>query len=215
MSAGPPGGPSDPIRRRVRGPGKAGPVAVIEGFAGRRSVVPFAILVLCLLAIGLVLLLLLNTALDRGAFEIQSAQKRQSQLTDQQQELQLRLAGLSAPGALASQAAALGMVPNPRPVFLDPGSGSVLGVPTPAPTTAAPVPPASVTSTSPSPTASPSQSPTASPGASARALPQANAPAALTAPGASPSASDSVSPSPSPRTFSAPTASAPATGALP
>ena len=83
MSAGPPDGPPHPIPRQVRRPGRVGPVAVIEGFAGRRSVIPFAILVLFLLAVGLVILLLLNTALDRGAFEIQAAQKRQSQLTDQ------------------------------------------------------------------------------------------------------------------------------------
>jgi len=142
-------------------------VAVIEGFAGRRSIIPFAILVLCLLAVGLVLLLLLNTALDRGAFNLQAAQKRQSQLTDQQQELQLQLAALSAPGALASQAAALGMVPNPRPVFLNPGSGAVLGVPTAAPTTAAAKP---TTSATPSANANAS----ASAGASTSASPSAS-----------------------------------------
>jgi len=153
--------------RLGRRPGRVGPVAVIEGFAGRRSIIPFAILVLCLLAVGLVLLLLLNTALDRGAFNLQAAQKRQSQLTDQQQELQLQLAALSAPGALASQAAALGMVPNPRPVFLNPGSGAVLGVPTAAPTTAAAKP---TTSATPSANANAS----ASAGASTSASPSAS-----------------------------------------
>jgi hypothetical protein len=212
MSAGPPDRPPESIRRQVRRPGKAGPVAVIEGFAGRRSVVPFAILVLCLLAIGLVLLLLLNTALDRGAFQIQTAQKKQSQLTDQQQELQLRLAGLSAPGALASQAAALGLVPNPRPVFLDPGNGAVLGVPTAAPTTAPPAPPASP---SPSPSASQSPSPSAtatasaSAGASNRAMPPANAPAAPASP------SSSAGAAASPHGSTTPTPSASATGSRP
>jgi type II secretory pathway pseudopilin PulG len=143
-------------------PTRVGPVGVIEGFAGRRSIIPFAILILGLLATGLIILLLLNTAMDRGAFQLQAAQKQQSQLTDQQQELQLRLAGLSAPGALASEAAALGMVPNPRPVFLNPGNGAVLGVPTTAPTTAAPK-----TAPSQSPTPSGSASTSASPSASA------------------------------------------------
>lgn len=150
---------------------------MIEGFAGRRSIIPFAILVLCLLAAGLVILLLLNTALDRGAFEIQAAQKRQSQLTDQQQELQLRLAGLSAPGALASQAAALGMVPNPRPVFLNPSAGAVLGVPTAAPTTAAPSPSATI---SPAATASSSPSPS-QPSTGSPSQPAAKASASVTA----------------------------------
>lgn len=213
MSPGPPARPPAGVRR----PGKAGPVAVIEGFAGRRSVVPFAILVLCLLAIGLVLLLLLNTALDRGAFQIQAAQKRQSQLTDQQQELQLRLAGLSAPGALASQAAALGLVPNPRPVFLDPGNGAVLGVPTPAPTTAPPLQAASA-SPSPSPAQSSSASATASASASAgvsgRAMPPANAPAVPASP-TTPPKSAAGGASAAPQDSATPTASASATGSRP
>jgi hypothetical protein len=171
------GGPPDPPGRlgaiaANRRPGRVGPIAVIEGFAGRRSVIPFAILVLGLMSLGLVILLLLNTAMDRGAFELNAAQKRQSQLTDQQQELQLRLAALSAPGALASQASALGMVPNPRPVFLNPNSGAVLGVPTAAPTTAAPKP---SPSTPPSPSAPASASSSATPSTPASATPSASA----------------------------------------
>jgi type II secretory pathway pseudopilin PulG len=178
MTGGPPNPPGRlgaiaPNRR----PGRVGPVAVIEGFAGRRSVIPFAILVLGLLSLGLVILLLLNTAMDRGAFELSAAQKRQSQLTDQQQELQLRLAALSAPGALASQASALGMVPNPRPVFLNPNSGAVLGVPTAAPTTAAPKP---------SPSASPSLSASASASASATPSTPASATPSTSASGTRP-----------------------------
>jgi hypothetical protein len=154
---------------RVPGPRKHG-LAVIPGFAGRRSVIPFALLVLAVLGAGLVVLLLLNTALDRGAFELNAGQKRQSQLTDEQQQLALRLGALSAPGPLASQAAALGMVPNPQPAFLDPGSGAVLGSPSAAPTTAPPSSPSPTPSGSPSASGSPSpsasQSPTTSPSAS-------------------------------------------------
>jgi hypothetical protein len=140
-------------------------LAVIDGFAGRRSVIPFAILVLTVLGVGLVALLLLNTAIDRGAFELQAAQKRQSELTDQQQQLQLRLNSLSAPGPLASQAAALGMVPNPQPAFLDPGDGAVLGSPSAAPTTAPPA----------SPSASPSSGASQSASTSASARPSTSA----------------------------------------
>ncbi|HEU5333184.1 MAG TPA: hypothetical protein VFU73_10475 [Actinocrinis sp.] len=153
MTGEPPGRGPRGRAAAVRRPG----LAVIDGFAGRRSVIPFAILVLAVLGAGLVGLLLLNTALDRGAFEIQAAQKRQSDLTDQQQQLQLQINALSAPGPLASQAAALGMVPNPQPVFLNPGDGAVLGSPSPAPTTAPPAPPSA------SPSAGASQSATASP----------------------------------------------------
>jgi hypothetical protein len=146
---------------RVPGPRKQG-LAVIPGFAGRRSVIPFAVLVLAVLGIGLVILLLLNTALDRGAFELSAGQKRQSQLMDEQQQLELQIGALAAPGPLASQAAALGMVPNPQPAFLNPGSGAVLGSPSAAPTTASP--PASP-SPSRSPSASGSPSSSASPNA--------------------------------------------------
>jgi hypothetical protein len=160
---------------RVPGPRKQG-LAVIPGFAGRRSVIPFAILVLAVLGIGLVILLLLNTALDRGAFELTAGQKRQSQLTDEQQQLTLQIGALSAPGPLASQAAALGMVPNPQPAFLNPGSGAVLGAPSAAPTTAPPAPP------SPSASASGSASATASPSVSQSATTSPSATATGTAP---------------------------------
>jgi hypothetical protein len=152
-----PGNIGPPAGRRS--PQAPGPFAVVSGFAGRRTVIPFALLVLALLVGALVALLLLNTALDQGAFELQAAQRRQTELTDQQQDFQQQLAALSAPGALASAAAGLGMVPDPRPVFLDPSSGAVLGVPTSAPSpTAVPSP----TASSASPTATGSSTPTGS-----------------------------------------------------
>jgi hypothetical protein len=163
--------------RRGRAPGRAAVrLAVIEGFAGRRSVIPFAILVMALLGAGLVVLLLLNTAVDRDAFRLQTAQKRQSELTDQQQALELQLSAHSAPGALASEASALGMVPDPRPVFLNPSNGAVLGVPTSAPMAAVPAPAASPSaSPSPSASAAPSvgQASAANPSASPSAAGQA------------------------------------------
>jgi hypothetical protein len=146
--------------QRPRGRAGGRGFALVDGFAGRRSVIPFAILVLAVLGLGLVLLLMINTALDQGAFTLQSAQQRGTELTDEEQQLQLELSGTTAPSALASQAAALGMVPNPQPAFLDPADGSVLGSPTPAPTTAKPTPSPSA-SAAPSPTASSSGSPSA------------------------------------------------------
>lgn len=134
------GGGRGPVRRPGGRPG----LTVLEGFAGRRSALPFALVVLVVLGAGLVGVLVLNTAIDHGAFQLQQSQQRQTDLTNQQQRLQQQVAGLSAPGPLASAAARLGMVPNLQPAFLDPSSGAVLGVPsvaaspTPAPTTAAP-----------------------------------------------------------------------------
>jgi hypothetical protein len=138
-----------PVRRGPR-PGAGPRLAVIQGFAGRRSAIPFALLILGVLGIGLVGLLMLNTAMDANSVKTAQAQQRQAALTDREQELSQQLAGLNAPGALASQAAALGLVPNPQPAFIDPSDGRVLGSPSPAPT--------------PSPTPTPTATPTQSPG---------------------------------------------------
>jgi Tfp pilus assembly protein PilX len=135
---------------------------VIEGFAGRRSAIPFALLVLGVLAVGLVVLLMLNTAMDGNSVRMQQAQQKQAALTDREQELAQQLAGLSAPASLASQAAALGLAPNPQPAFLNPTTGVVLGTPSAAPTpspTPTPTPSATPSSTA-SVTAGTSPSPT-------------------------------------------------------
>jgi len=179
-----------PVKRTSRS--GAGPrLAVIEGFAGRRSAIPFALLVLGVLAVGLIALLMLNTAMDSNSVAMQQAQKRQAELTDREQELSQQLAGLSAPSSLASQAAALGLVPNPQPAFLNPANGAVLGTPSPAPTPS-PTP-------TPTPTVTPSQTPTttatASVGASGAA---ANLHTAPSSPSPSVSASPSTAASPSP-----------------
>ena len=121
---------------------------MIQGFAGRRSAIPFALLILGVLAIGLVTLLMLNTAMDANSVKIGQAQQRQAAMTDREQELAQQLAGLSAPSALASRAAALGLVPNPQPAFIDPDTGKMLGSPSPAPTP------------SPTPTPTPTSTPT-------------------------------------------------------
>ncbi len=126
---------------------------MIDGFAGRRSAIPFALLVLTVLGIGLVVLLMLNTAMDENSIKIQQAQQKQASLTDREQQLSQQLAGLSAPANLASEAAALGLVPNPQPAFINPTTGAVLGTPSAAPT--------------PSPTPSPTPTQTASASASA------------------------------------------------
>ncbi|MGW1993598.1 hypothetical protein [Embleya sp. NPDC001921] len=113
---------------------------------------PFVVLVVGLLGGGLLSLLLLNTALNQGSFELSRLQKRQEQLTDDREALQRELDAKAAPGELARRAQELGLVPGGSPVFIDPATGQVLGVPKPAtskpplvpeaPATAAPLPPA-------------------------------------------------------------------------
>jgi hypothetical protein len=131
---------------------------------------PFLLLVLTLLVGGLVTLLLLNTALGRGAFVVHDLEQRSGQLADREQGLQQQVALEASPARLAQRARRLGMVPSENPVFLRTSDGRVLGVPRPA--TAPPKP---------SPSASPSLSPSASP-----------------SPSPSPSLSRKESPNPSP-----------------
>ncbi|OPC83297.1 hypothetical protein B4N89_22245 [Embleya scabrispora] len=90
---------------------------------------PFVVLVVGLLGGGLLSLLLLNTALNQGSFEVGRLQKRQDQLTDDREALQRELDAKAAPGELARRAQELGLVPGGSPVFIDPATGRVLGVP--------------------------------------------------------------------------------------
>jgi Tfp pilus assembly protein PilX len=153
---------ADRPARRGPGPrsGQGPRLAVIDGFAGRRSAIPFALLVLAVLGVGLVGLLTLNTAMDENSIKIQQAQQKQASLTDREQQLSQQLAGLSAPANLASEAATLGLVPNPQPAFINPTTGAVLGSPSPAATpTPNPTPTQAVSATaSASPTSSASPS---------------------------------------------------------
>jgi hypothetical protein len=94
--------------------------------------VPFVLLVLAVLGVGLVGLLLLNTTLQQGSFAIHDLQRETSRLADRQSELERQVAVLAAPESLAARAVKLGMVPNPNPAFLRLSDGKVLGDPEPA-----------------------------------------------------------------------------------
>ncbi|MGV9854229.1 septum formation initiator family protein [Streptomyces sp. NPDC003442] len=92
---------------------------------------PFVLLVVVLLGSGLIALLLLNSSLNQGSFELTRLEKQTKELTDERQALQQDVDQLSAPGELERRARELGMVPGGTPAFLNP-DGSVSGVPAPA-----------------------------------------------------------------------------------
>jgi hypothetical protein len=162
-------------------------LVVLAGRKGRPSLLPFVGVLLALLAVGLVGLLMLNTALNKGAFSLRQENRKSTALTQEDQQYQQELAKLSEPGALATKAQQLGMVPNGNPAFLDPGSGAVLGSPRAAPTlTAAP--------------------PTTPPGVGGALLP--NTPTATPTPTAT---SAGIAPSETAPGGAAPTTTAPAT----
>ncbi|MEU3408880.1 hypothetical protein ABZ766_33725 [Streptomyces sp. NPDC006670] len=112
---------------------------------------PFVLLVVALLAGGLISLLLLNSALNQGSFQLSRLKKETTALTDEQQALQRDVDGYSAPDALQRRARELGLVPGGSPVFLGP-DGRTAGTPVVA---EAPPPP------SPTPTPTPPSAPAA------------------------------------------------------
>lgn len=135
MAVGRVGGGAAPARQRppsargpARGPVRRGRSGGRSGRAGGRG--PFAALVALLLSAGLVGLLLLNTALNQGSFQLTQLQQQTTRLTDQQQGLQQQIADWSAPDELAARARQLGMVPGGVPAFLK-DDGTVLGSPQP------------------------------------------------------------------------------------
>ncbi|MGW2299467.1 FtsB family cell division protein [Streptomyces sp. NPDC001809] len=162
---------------------------------------PFVLLVVVLLGGGLISLLLLNSALNQGSFQLNELKDRTTELTDEEQALQRDVDDYAAPDALERRARELGMVPGGSPAFLGP-DGKVLGEPSRA---AAPKP-------TPTPSRKPTQAPAAlNPAAAnpAGANPFGADPAALNPAGANPADADPA------RTAPAPTPTQPAPAGAP
>jgi hypothetical protein len=98
---------------------------------GQAARAPFVLLVVVLLGGGLIGLLVLNSALSAGAFQLDDLKKDTKNLTDEEQALQRDIDSYSAPDALQRRARELGMVPGGDPAFLNP-DGTVKGVPSAA-----------------------------------------------------------------------------------
>ena len=130
----------------------------------------FALFVGAVLVLGLLGLLALNTLLAQGAFATSDLTRQQSVLADQREALQQEVAVLESSEQLAAAAKQLGMVGTKNPVFLDPGTGKIMGVPLAG---AYPAAPKTTASASASPTASGTA--TGSPAASATATATATA----------------------------------------
>ncbi|WP_328496869.1 septum formation initiator family protein [Streptomyces sp. NBC_00414] len=99
--------------------------------SGQAARTPFVLLVVVLLGGGLIGLLVLNSALSEGSFQLDDLQKDTKSLTDEEQALQRDVDAYSAPDALQRRARELGMVPGGDPAFLNP-DGTVRGVPSAA-----------------------------------------------------------------------------------
>jgi cell division protein FtsB len=93
---------------------------------------PFIAVLTLLLAVGLLMLLALNTALAQGSFVTYELQADNAALAAREQRLLQEVAVAESPQTLEKRAQKLGMVPAANPVFLRLSDGKVLGVPVPA-----------------------------------------------------------------------------------
>jgi len=85
-----------------------------------------------LLAAGLVALLMMNTALASGIYQLKTLQGQSGTLTDQQEQLTQVVDDLRSPRNLADRAQQLGMVPAKSMAFVRISDGSIIGVAQPA-----------------------------------------------------------------------------------
>jgi len=124
--------PAPASPRRAPRPGRTPSrpsLTVVRPRATAPARAPFVLLVAAILSVGLVTLLMLNTALSQGSFTANDLQQRAAVLADREQTLTQQLATNSSPGQLAARAASLGMVPGGSPVFLRISDGAILGEP--------------------------------------------------------------------------------------
>lgn len=92
----------------------------------RRRKMPFALMCIGILALGLVAVLLVNINLSHASYTISSLTDKQQQLQDRKHELAEDLSYRKSPQNLAKEAGELGMVPQRAPVFLMLDDGRVV-----------------------------------------------------------------------------------------
>jgi hypothetical protein len=120
------------LPRARPGSARRAPSAAAAGVA-RSSRTPFVFLVVGLLGGGLLCLLLINTILDTGSYQITQLQQENVTLVQQTQELQARIAQEESPAVLAGKASQLGMQEPGLLRFLDLRKGKIEREPTHAP----------------------------------------------------------------------------------
>jgi len=130
-----------PARPSVRRP----PLRVVQAPPTAGSPLGFGLVCAALLGAGLIVLLLLNTAVAQDSFGLQRLQAGSRQLADQKQALVQSNDLSAAPPQLAARAWAMGLVPAGSAAFVELPSGRVVGVANPA---ARSRPPTVITSTS-------------------------------------------------------------------
>ena len=115
------------------GPHPAGAASGAGPWAGAPSTgiarTPFIVFVTALLGGGLICLLVINTILATGSYQITSLQQAQAARAQQVQVLRQQVAEDSAPSMIAKRARELGMVMPPLTRFLNLKSGRIIRQP--------------------------------------------------------------------------------------
>jgi hypothetical protein len=123
------------VASRRRGMPRAAPLAplrVVPAAIRRTGNGVFAVFCMTVLAAGLVALLMMNTALASGIYQLKTLQGESGTLTDQQEQLTQVVDDLRSPRNLADRAQQLGMVPAKSMAFVRISDGSIIGVAQPA-----------------------------------------------------------------------------------
>ena len=93
---------------------------------------PFVALVLVVVVAGVLGILVLNTKINENAFTLNHLQNQQSNLDQQEQQLDQHLAELESPNSLKAAAHRLGLIDSGTPAYLPLPNGQTVGVPQPA-----------------------------------------------------------------------------------
>ncbi len=129
-----PASPARPFTRPGQRRGAGGPSGAPHGARARvgrvgeraaESRTHFVFLVVGLLGGALLCLLLINTVLATGSFQITGLQQSNVTLAQRDQDLQARIAAEKSPAGLARRARQLGMVEPPLLHFLNLASGRI------------------------------------------------------------------------------------------
>ena len=91
---------------------------------------PFILVVAAFMAVGMLVLLLLNTALQEQAFAVRAQQRQATELGYRVADLEAQATEARSAAGLARRASDLGLRPNIYPVFLTLPEGSIIGDPT-------------------------------------------------------------------------------------
>lgn len=124
-----------PLRAPRRAPSPArvrAPLRVIPTRIGASGNGAFATLCVTLLTLGLIGLLLLNTALAQGSLGLGALKKESGLLADRAGDLNESIARASSSSSLAARATSLGMVRSNERAYIDLTKGTVTGTAYPA-----------------------------------------------------------------------------------